>query len=205
MLQFITCHSEKYSLPEEAQMVIEGGCRWIQYSPLGLTEEEKRTYATQIIEVCRENDSFMIIENDVELTKELGAYGLHLSDKGTTPAEARELLGAEPIIGVTVMTLTDIMALRGVDVDYVTINIAYPCNNKDNKATELLENLSGLVKNARLQGCELPIVACGPFGMEGIKNVMATGVSGVALSSSILDSDDPVKFTAEIIAALQRD
>ena len=30
MLQFITNASDKYSIAEEVQMAIEGGCKWIQ-------------------------------------------------------------------------------------------------------------------------------------------------------------------------------
>ena len=43
MLQFITHPSEKYSIAEEVQMAIEGGCRWIQLRMKDASDEEVRT------------------------------------------------------------------------------------------------------------------------------------------------------------------
>ena len=40
MLQFITKPSSQYSMPEEARMALEGGCRWIELSSEGLDQEE---------------------------------------------------------------------------------------------------------------------------------------------------------------------
>lgn len=202
MLQFITCTSEKYSLPEEVQMVIEGGCRWIQFSPANLVEEEVRATALQIIEMCRENDTFMIIEDNLELTKELGAYGIHLSDNKLKPSEVREALGAEPIIGVTVKSQSDIIALRGVDVDYVTFPLPVAAPVAQLKAS--LQSLADIVSYIKANDIQLPIVVTGRLSDEDMESLIKMGVNGFALSSQIVEASDPVEYTSEVIALLGR-
>lgn len=78
MLQFITSTSDKYSIAEEAQMAIEGGCLWIQVSqslPDGVTQKE---VLQELQPVCEENEVFLMADSDVELAKEMRIHGVHL-------------------------------------------------------------------------------------------------------------------------------
>ena len=52
MLQFITQESDKYSIAEEVQMALEGGCRWIQLRMNGATPEIVRETALDLIPLC---------------------------------------------------------------------------------------------------------------------------------------------------------
>lgn len=199
MLQFITCKSEEYSLEEEVQMVIEGGCRWIQYNGNILNEDERRSVAIQIKEICRENDTFLIIDHDVELTKELGAYGVHLSSEDMNPSEARDFLGAEPIIGVTVRNAQEIINLRGVDVDYVTI--LYRVSEDNDKR---LKEIEEIIRQIRSLDIELPVVIAGDVSMNNIESILSTGVNGVAASTYIVESSDPVVYTQNMLKTIER-
>lgn len=91
MLQFITNPSDRYSLLEEAQMAIEGGCRWIQLRMKDATDDEVRQVALELIPLCKENDTFLIIDDRVELVNELKVSGVHLGKDDMDPLEAREL------------------------------------------------------------------------------------------------------------------
>ncbi len=65
MLQFITHPSERFSIPEEVQMAIEGGCRWIQLRMKDTPVEEIRAVATEIIPLCQESEAFLVIDDHV--------------------------------------------------------------------------------------------------------------------------------------------
>lgn len=119
MLQFITHPSEKYSIAEEVQMAIEGGCRWIQLRMKDASDEEVRNVALEIIPMCQETDTFLIIDDRVELVNELRVSGVHLGKEDMDPMQAREILGPHAIIGVTANTAADIIKFKGKDVDYV--------------------------------------------------------------------------------------
>ena len=78
MLQFITHPSDKYSIAEEVKMVIEGGCKWIQLRMKEASYDELRDTALEIIPICRENDVILVIDDNVELVKELRVPGVHI-------------------------------------------------------------------------------------------------------------------------------
>lgn len=119
MLQFITNPSDRWSIAEEVRMAIEGGCRWIQLRMKDASDEEVRRTAMELIPLCRDHDTFLIIDDRVELVNELRVSGVHLGRGDMDPMEARELLGPHAIIGVTANTAEDIIKWKGKDVDYV--------------------------------------------------------------------------------------
>ena len=59
MLQFITHTSDKYSIAEEAQMAIEGGCRWIQLRMKDASDEEVRNVASKSYPCVRKPTLFL--------------------------------------------------------------------------------------------------------------------------------------------------
>ena len=204
MLQFITHPSPRYSIAEEAQMVIEGGCRWIQLRMKEATDEEVREVAMELIPLCKETDTFLIIDDRVDLVNELKVSGVHLGKDDMHPREARELLGPHAVIGATANTAADIMALRGVDIDYIGLGPFRHTTTKERLAPVIgLEGYRSIIEEVRSQGIELPIVAVGGITPDDVEPLMATGVSGIAVSGAILSADNPVECTEEIINRLQ--
>ena len=92
MLQFITNPSDRWSIAEEVRMAIEGGCRWIQLRMKDASDEDVRRTALELIPLCRDHDTFLIIDDRVELVNELRVSGVHLGRGDMDPMEARELL-----------------------------------------------------------------------------------------------------------------
>ncbi len=203
MLQFITHPSEKYSIAEEVQMAIEGGCRWIQLRMKDASDEEVRNVALEIIPMCQETDTFLIIDDRVELVNELRVSGVHLGKEDMDPMQAREILGPHAIIGVTANTAADIIKFKGKDVDYVGLGPFRFTTTKKNLAPEIgLEGYTEIVKDVRAAGVELPIVAIGGITEDDVKPLMATGVNGIAMSGAIIGADDPMLYTSSVMEKL---
>ncbi|MDE6651152.1 MAG: thiamine phosphate synthase, partial [Paramuribaculum sp.] len=159
MLQFITHQSDRFSIPEEAQMAIEGGCRWIQLRMKDASDEEVKAVANEIIPLCKENDTFLIIDDRVELVNELRVSGVHLGKEDMDPLQARELLGPHAIIGVTANTADDILRFKGKDVDYVGLGPVHFTTTKAKLSPELgIEGVKRVIDEVRTKGVELPIV-----------------------------------------------
>lgn len=194
MLQYITIDNDCHSIPEQAQMAIEGGCRWIQLST-SATGEELKEIALELMALCRENDVFLVIDHNVELTNELKVHGVHLSPGDMLPAEAREFLGPHAVIGVTVTTAAEIITLKKADIDYVQIG-PFPQISP--------EQYRRIVTETRQAGVTTPIVATGNITVDDLADLMASGISGVAMSKSIADSPDMVAYTSKCIDTLNR-
>lgn len=204
MLQFITHPSDKYSIPEEVQMVLEGGCKWIQLRMKEASDEEFRETALEIIPMCKENEAFLVFDDRVELAVELSVHGVHLGKNDMNPLVARETMGAEAIIGCTANTAADIIAFRGWDVDYVGLGPFRYTTTKANLSPVIgLDGYRSIVKEVRDADILLPIVAIGGITLEDIPSIMETGVNGVAMSGAIINAPDPVDYTRRVLASLQ--
>lgn len=203
MLQFITHTSERYSIVEQVKMVLEGGCKWIQLRMKEATNEEVKAVAEELIPLCKEADAILVIDDRVELVKEMEVTGVHLGKKDMPVAEARNLLEGGPIIGATANTAGDIFALKGIDVDYVGLGPFRHTTTKENLSPILgLEGYSKIMKEIREAGVQLPVVAIGGISLEDIDDVMATGVNGVAISGAIINAENPVEYTKAILNKL---
>lgn len=199
MLQFITHKSEKYSMEEEVQMVIEGGCRWIQLRMDDATDEEFRAAALEIIPLCREHDAFLIFDDRVDMTRELEVHGVHLNKGDMTPREARELLGPGAIVGVTCTSVDEILALKGLDIDYATL---VPYRDKKGGEGLGLEGYRDAVEKVRAAGMTIPIVAYGGVGSDDVEPLLATGLNGVAMSEKVVSAPDPMLYVSAIMEKL---
>ena len=197
MLQFITHPCKKYNIIDEVKMALEGGCRWIQLYMKDSSDEEVKKVTEEIIPLCQEAEAILVIDNRVNITLETKVHGVFLGKAKMPALEAREKLGAGAIIGVTANTAEDIIAYKKIDVDYVELG-------QFNGSTENLsiEDYKSIVSEVRNAGVELPIVAVGEISIDDIDDIMSTGVNGIAMSKTIINAENPVEYTKQVLAKL---
>ncbi len=205
MLQFITHPNKKYSIVEEAKMAIDGGCKWIQIRMKQATDDEISEITNELIPLCKEKGVILILNDRVELCKILGVHGVHIGKNDMNPIQARDFLGAEAIIGVTANTAEDIIALKGIDVDYVGLGPFRHTNTKENLSPIIgLEGYKEIITKVRNAGINLPIVAIGGITIDDVENIIKCGVNGIAMSGSIINSENPIQYTTEILKKLYK-
>ncbi len=205
MLQFITHKSDRFSIAEEVKMVIDGGCRWVQLRMKDVSDEEVKSVAEQIIPMCQETDTILVIDDRVELTMDLKVHGVHLGKNDMPAVDAREYLGAGAIIGVTANTAQDIIAYKKVDVDYVGLGPFRYTTTKSNLSPIIgLDGYRDIITEVRNASVELPIVAIGGITLEDVAELMSTGVNGIAMSGAILSAENPTEYTKRVIEALNK-
>ena len=107
-MQFITHYTERYSYLDAARMALEGGCRWVQLRMKDTPVETIEPVALEVQALCRQYGATFIIDDHVELVREIGADGVHLGKNDMSVAEARRILGDEYIIGGTANTYEDV-------------------------------------------------------------------------------------------------
>lgn len=203
-LQFITHFTDRYSYYDSARMALEGGCRWIQLRMKDATPEEVRTEAVRVQALCKEYGATFIIDDQVELVKELHADGVHLGKKDMPIAEARQILGKDFIIGGTANTFEDVQMHYQAGADYIGCGPFRFTTTKKNLSPILgLDGYSSIVSQMKAAGINLPIVAIGGITYDDIPTIMQTGVTGIALSGTILRADNPVDETRRILEAIR--
>ena len=200
-LQFITHFTEKYSYYDSARMALEGGCRWIQLRMKDASPEEVEQEALRVQALCRTYHATFIIDDHVELVKKLHADGVHLGKHDMPVAEAHQLLGNGFIIGGTANTFDDVKMHYEAGADYIGCGPFRFTTTKKNLSPILgLEGYRRIVSQMKEAGINLPIVAIGGITREDIPAILQTGVTGVALSGTILRADNPTEETRRILA-----
>lgn len=199
-LQFITHHTDRYSYLDSARIALDGGCRWVQLRMKGADESLLEQTAITMQRMCREYGATFIIDDNVALTKRVGADGVHLGKNDMPIAEAREILGDSFIIGGTVNTFEDVLHhLQGATPDYLGCGPYRYTSTKANLAPILgIEGYRDVIQQMRNNDIEIPIVAIGGIRKEDIPQLLECGVGGIALSGSILMADNPVKEMKDI-------
>lgn len=184
-------------------MVIEGGCRWVQLRMKDVSDDEVRQVAEEIIPLCKESGTILVIDDRVELTMQLRVHGVHLGKHDMSVAEAREYLGPHAIIGATANTIDDILALKGLDVDYIGLGPFRYTGTKKNLSPILgVDGYRRIIADIRSADVELPVVAIGGITIDDIDELMNTGVNGIAMSGAIINAADPVEYTRKVIDKL---
>lgn len=203
MLQYISHFTQQISYAEGIRMALEGGCRWIQLRMKDAPAEEIIACAEEVLPLCRRHGAKFLLDDHVELVRQLGADGVHLGKNDMPVDEARKILGPDIIIGGTANTIEDIIRLHKQGTDYIGCGPFRFTTTKKNLSPILgLDGYKSIVLKMKELGINLPIVAIGGITVEDIPAVMGTGVSGIALSGAILGAPDPVEMTARIIETI---
>ena len=200
MVQFITHYTEKYSYLDSVRIALEGGCRWIQLRMKEASIKEILPIAQKTMNLCRKYDATFIIDDCVELAKQIGADGVHLGKNDMPIAEARKILGKDFIIGGTANTFEDVQMLHQAGADYIGCGPFRFTTTKKNLSPIIgLKGYQQIISQMKENNMSLPLVAIGGITKEDLPSLMQTGISGVALSGSILRAENPIEEMKEII------
>lgn len=194
MIQFITHSNNRYGYVDGARLALEGGCRWVQLRMKEATEAEFMAAAAEIGRLCKEHGATFVLDDHVEWVEKTGADGVHLGKNDMPIDEARKILGNDKIIGGTANTFEDVERLYRQGADYIGCGPFRFTTTKKNLSPVLgLEGYQHIVDQMKAHGIDLPIVAIGGILESDIKSILATGVSGIAVSGGILNAENPAE------------
>lgn len=207
MIQFISHYTDQYSYLDSIRLALDGGCRWVQLRMKDASIQDFLRIGKEVRRLCDSYQATFILDDHVELVREIGADGVHLGKKDMPVAEARKLLGNDCIIGGTANTFDDVKMHYEASANYIGCGPFRFTTTKQGLAPVLgLEGYRNIIAQMSAEGIHLPMVAIGGITAEDIPAIMQTGVSGIALSGAVLRAADPVaemKRLTEIVAMRQ--
>ncbi|MBQ2386956.1 MAG: thiamine phosphate synthase [Bacteroidales bacterium] len=201
-LQFITHYSKDYSYIDSVHIALEGGCRWVQLRMKDSDEILFEKTAIDVQQMCKEYGANFIIDDNVVIAKKIEADGVHLGKNDMPITEARKLLGEGFIIGSTVNSFEDILYIlkSGITPDYFGCGPFRYTSTKKNIAPILgYEGYLNINHKMFDNNIQIPLVAIGGIHKKDIPQLLKSGVSGIALSSSILNARNPINEMQEIV------
>ncbi|KAI4113318.1 MAG: hypothetical protein LQ345_005677 [Seirophora villosa] len=185
---------------------LKGGVTVVQYrdkiSDTGLMIAN----ALALGQICHRYRVPLIINDRIDVAIASGAQGVHLGQTDMDPLVARQLLGPQAIIGVTVSNIAEAGTATRAGADYLGIGTVYPTPTKEN--TNAIIGTSGVQHILRTLydgGCiATPTVAIGGINAKNVQRVMykssaiVKSLDGVAVVSAITAADNPENAAREL-------
>jgi len=167
-----------------AKRLAEGKADLVQYRAKNLPVEEKLKDIREIMAPLSGNRIPLIVNDDPVLAKRAGAAGVHLGSKDPDPLKAREILGPEAIIGVTIHSMDELAEAPLEAIDYISVGAVFSSSTKPGVRVAGTSFISEIRKHTRL-----PLVAIGGITPDNAPEVLRAGADGIAAVSSILPGD----------------
>ena len=136
----------------------------------------------------------LIINDRADIALAVGADGLHVGQTDMPVALARELLGSNSIIGLSITNHMQIAREDAGQADYLGLGPLSLQQTKKDAATPL--GVEGF--RALRAATTKPVVAIGGLKAQNAAPVIAAGADGLAVVSAIISADDPCAAAREI-------
>jgi|SRR3954468_10582112 len=202
-IQYISQGSTAAEQFNNIHQALDAGCSWIQLRFKNAEKGELTLLAERIKPLCNSYEATFILNDHVELAKQLNADGVHLGLQDTDISTARELLGPEKIIGGTANTLTDVFQRVEEGCDYIGLGPLRFTTTKE-KLSPIL-GLSGyqyILDKLKQKEITIPIYAIGGIHAEDVPAISACGVYGIAISSLVTLHPDKKKLITHLKKSL---
>jgi len=175
---------------------LRGGVDIVQLRDKGLDDQSLIAAAKPFRVLCDEHGALFVLNDRPDLVEVCGADGAHIGRSDAPVAEARRLVGADRLIGLSVSTIEELSDVRGADYVGVT---AFASPMKEDAIAGGLD----LVR-AAAASLAIPWFAIGGVDLANVAELVAAGAPGVAVIRAIRDSDDPEAAARTLRVALDR-
>jgi len=173
------------SVKETAKYVIDGGADTIQLREKAISDNDFLTLAREVRDLTAKRGTLFIINDRVNVARELNADGVHLGQHDMSVLEAKTIIGNEKIIGVSTHNIIQARQALKDGADYIAIGPVYPTGTKDYEPSVGLKVVQEVSREINV-----PIFAIGAITLENLDDVVKAGASRVAVCSAIINSKD---------------
>ncbi len=181
-------------IAEVVEAAVDGGVTLVQLRDKQGATRRLVDQARVLKEVLAPRGVPLLINDRADVALAAGADGVHLGQQDMDPADARRMLGADAVVGLTVRSLAEARAAPRAAVDYVSIGGVFPTPSKNNPDPPI--GTQGLARIAA--ALDLPLVAIAGITRENAAEVIRAGVQGIAVVSAVCAAPDVRAAAAEL-------
>jgi thiamine-phosphate pyrophosphorylase len=188
-----------------ARLLAQGGATLVQLRDKHSDTRLMVARARAIKAALAPLDVPLLINDRVDVALASGADGVHVGQDDMAVEDARRLLGADAIIGLSVKTVAQAEAAPLDLLDYAGIGGVFATSSKDNPSPPIgPAGLARIVGAFRRRAPEFPL--CGIAGIDASNagDAIAAGADGVAVISALSLKGDPQAAAHDLRAVVDR-
>ncbi len=169
-----------------AQSLVEAGVHIVQLRDTRLDDRRLLERAAALREIVRPASVLFVMNDRPDLAALAGADGVHVGQDDLSVKAARQIVGQDALVGVSTHSIDQARQAVLDGANYIGVGPTFPSRTKPFDQFPGLDLLRAVAAEIRL-----PAFAIGGIGPENVAEVLATGISRIAVSGAIVDAADP--------------
>ncbi len=188
-LQYI---SQGFTIEEQETNIrkaLDNGVNWIQVRWKNAPERDFIKLCEISKTLCSDNQAVCIINDHVQIAKDIDAHGVHVGHNDMSVETARYILGEDKIIGGTANTFQDVLQRMVESCDYIGLGPLRFTTTKEQLSPVLgFRGYQNIIQELNDKSLQIPrIFAIGGVVLNDIELLQQIGIYGVAVSGQITE------------------
>jgi thiamine-phosphate pyrophosphorylase len=182
------------------EAAVQGGVTVVQIRAKALPFREFLDLGLNAADRLAGTGVLLLVNDRVDIALACGADGVHLGQEDMPLATARNILGRDRIIGISVNTVEEARAAEAGGADYVGAAPAFATATKETALPVLGPEGVRRIKRA----VRIPVVAIGGINAGNSAALAASGADGIAVISAVLGAPDARRAAEDLRKAFKR-
>ena len=172
---------------ECAQKLVDAGVRLFQYRDKAASSRELLEASKRLSNILAPRGISFLVNDRADVAALAGATGVHVGQEDLAVEDARKVVGAKRLVGVSTHNRAQFEQAAATSADYIAVGPIFTTSTKENPdpvvGTDLIREIRPLTRK--------PIVAIGGITLERAAVVIRAGADSVAVIGDILRAADP--------------
>ncbi|MGP1345830.1 MAG: thiamine phosphate synthase [Phycisphaerales bacterium] len=186
-----------------AQLAIMGGADCLQLREKHADGGDLLARARLLVRLAEEESTdhkiSVVINDRPDIALLAGADGVHLGQADLAVSSVRKLIGFDLLVGVSTSNLIQAKWALQAGADYCGVGPMFPTSTKQK---DTIATPAYLAKYLKFKPTLPPHLAIGGITKDTIKEVVAAGARGVAVSSAVCSAKDPMAVCEALRSAI---
>jgi len=180
------------------QRVLTAAAPAIQLRERDLSARELVTLALELQAATASRRSQLLINDRIDVALALEGVGVHLRSNSLPVSVARQVLGTQRLLGISVHAVEEAVQVESQGADYIVLGPIYETPSKQMFGPPL--GIHTLERACRL--VRLPIIGIGGVTAARAREMRRAGAFGVAVITAVLGAADVESATRELLDAV---
>lgn len=181
------------TLTEVVESVLKNKATFVQLREKDLDYKNFKELAIEVKKVTDRYKVPFVINDNIDIAMEVDADGVHVGQEDLEVTKAREILGEDKILGVSVTNVEQAIEAEKSGADYLGAGSVFPTTSKLDAIDVELEEIKKITK-----AVNIPVVGIGGINENNIHLLKGSGLDGIAVISAILAKENIEEATSNL-------
>jgi thiamine-phosphate pyrophosphorylase len=187
-------------LPGFLHAVLSSGVDIVQLRQKGLEAGQELRYLEVFRRACTAHGALLAVNDRADVAQVAGADVLHLGQDDLPPGPARQIVGLEPLIGLSTHAEPEALAASAEPAaDYFCTGPVWPTPTKPGRPAPGLS----LVRYAAALDPSRPWFAIGGIDEQNLDQVLEAGARRIVVVRALTEAADPAAAAARLASRLR--